>query len=935
MSVLSTWRLALRIARRDAVRAKGRSALVVAMIALPILGVSGADLLFRTGELSPAEALTRELGAADAEFRVETDGAIEQTFEGDVTTWLEDSEYTAPDPAADLALVTGLLPPGSTVLPDISVSQRFDVGDGVVRAELREIDAADPLTEGMFTRLDGRFPEAADEVVVTEHFLDESGLALGDELTVGESGVSARVVGTYELPSGLDEDEVIALPGAVIPRLGGDTADDVWGSYLVGVPDGVVDWPLVKEANTQGVVVRSRAVTLDPPPDSEAYGSMYSDGSGDSEFFVAVGVVVSLVILEICLLAGPAFAVGVRRSRRQLGLIGANGGDRRHLRAITLASGVVLGAAAAVVGVLGGVAVTVLARPWLEETTGSRFGAWDFRVTELGAIAALAVLVGTLAALVPAVTASRGDVLESLTGRRGVRHGSRVLPVVGTVALLAGAAAALAGAVTMDSSAMVAGGAIVAELGVVALTPALVGAFGRLGRRLPLSGRLALRDAARNRGRSAPAVAAILAAVAGLVAVSTVLVSDEERQRAEYTAAVPEGTVTLYTWAGEDDMETDLTRARQAVERELPVAERADIATVDVGYGCEADDCGYMAVAVPEASRCPLDGWESAQDMTVEERRRLAEDPRCVENIDGGTSSMTSVAVAGPELLRLLGADSPEALAALADGGAVVFRDGFRDAAGEVTLQLWDTSPDWDDATGTPASEPDRSWTFPAVTATVENVPAASPEAVADLLITPETAERAGLGPVDMATYWSTDRMPDAAERRALDGAMEQVSDSLYWDVERGFQSSTSMPLLILTLAALVLTIGAAGIATGLAQADSAADLATLAAVGAAPRVRRTLSGLQCGVIAFMGVVLGAVSGLVPGIALVLADHRSSVGWWDDALESGWVSGGRPELYLDLPWVTFGELLIGVPLVACVLAALLTRSRITLARRAG
>lgn len=47
------WIAAIRIARRDAWRAKGRSALVLAMIALPIVGVSAADLTTRSAQLSP------------------------------------------------------------------------------------------------------------------------------------------------------------------------------------------------------------------------------------------------------------------------------------------------------------------------------------------------------------------------------------------------------------------------------------------------------------------------------------------------------------------------------------------------------------------------------------------------------------------------------------------------------------------------------------------------------------------------------------------------------------------------------------------------------------------------------------------------------------------------------------------------------------------
>ncbi|KJS51201.1 hypothetical protein VM98_38445, partial [Streptomyces rubellomurinus subsp. indigoferus] len=56
--------VALRMARRNALRAKRRSALIVAMSALPVLGVTGADIVHRGGELTPAERVERVVGGA-------------------------------------------------------------------------------------------------------------------------------------------------------------------------------------------------------------------------------------------------------------------------------------------------------------------------------------------------------------------------------------------------------------------------------------------------------------------------------------------------------------------------------------------------------------------------------------------------------------------------------------------------------------------------------------------------------------------------------------------------------------------------------------------------------------------------------------------------------------------------------------------------------
>ncbi|WP_326597983.1 ABC transporter permease [Streptomyces sp. NBC_01803] len=942
MSRLHSWRLALRIARRDALRAKGRSALVVAMIALPILGVTAADLAFRSGELSPAEELTRELGEADARFSVYSSGApILQAPVGDMTQSTGEEDWGDPvdrPPAEVEEQLTGLLPPGTRLLSDHELLGTVHTESGLLRTDVRELDAADPATEGMLTLLRGRYPERADEVAATQAFLDESGLRVGSEVRFQDDDATFRVTGAYELPDHLDRAQLVALPGAVLPRL--DPRAQVAPTFLAVVPDGGVTWDTVLAANEVGLKVDSRSVILDPPPDSEV--PMFADGidignvatGADTTLVAGVVTVVSLVILEICLLAGPAFAVGARRSRRQLGLVGANGGDRRHLRAIMLSSGLVLGLAAAVIGIAGGIALALAAHPLIENQSHQRFGPWDFRVAELAGIGALAVLVGLLAAVIPAINAARSSVLESLTGRRGTRRASRVLPTIGLTALVLGASLAIVGGLAFDGTVVVAIGAVTAELGLVALTPVLVGAVGRLGRRLPLSGRLALRDAARNRGRTAPAVAAVLAAVAGTIAVSTVITSDEAQDRAQYEAALPDGVVTI--GASDTEQRDQLDEARAAAERELPVARRVDVSQVHTGNAAcypgarsaGEEDCGYLELVVPPERICPL--WAPDADLLpVEERRELNGDPRCVDEGSLGYGELTFW-VAGPELLTVLGADDDQvrrAGEALDRGEAVVFGDRYVSRAGEVTLNLWDTSPEWAED-GTPATPPDRSATFPAhrVDGDGYGMPA---------LISPAAAEAAGLLTGETNTFYSTTRMPTGAERQAFDGALGALGVAPWTYIETGYHGDTGATLLILALAALVITLGAAGIATGLAQADSEADLATLASVGASPRVRRTLSGLQCGLIAAMGVLLGAVSGLIPSIGLRLAQHRADVAMWERGWNEGWASGVRPDLFIALPWATFAQLIVVVPLIACALAALLTRSRIHLARRAG
>src|SRR5439155_12453383 len=83
-----------------------------------------------------------------------------------------------------------------------------------------------------------------------------------------------------------------------------------------------------------------------------------------------------------------------------------------------------------------------------------------------------------------------------------------------------------------------------------------------------------LREAGRNRGRTAPAVAAVLAAVAGTVAVATYAVSDDRQQRDAYEARLPYGSAVVRLDA---EGGRDLGAVRTAVEKHLPVAARADV----------------------------------------------------------------------------------------------------------------------------------------------------------------------------------------------------------------------------------------------------------------------------------------------------------------------------------------------------------------------
>ncbi|MBW5484596.1 FtsX-like permease family protein [Streptomyces bambusae] len=943
-----SWVAALRIARRDAWRAKGRSALVLAMIALPIAGVSAADLTARSAELSAEQQAQRKLGAADAQVEnAGLGGPILQHPKG--VGWApaaDDKDLRLPPSRgntrdATAGALKAVLPADAELVQESKAHIRVRTPYGLLEVQARELDTAQPMVRGLFTLDRGQLPERHGELIATEAFLEESGLHVGSSVTPRGSTTPYTIVGAYEKPDELRTSELLAPPGTLLAPLDqalqaagmrGVAVEDSW-FVTVGGREGFT-WNMVQQANAKGLVVVSKAVLLNPPPNSEVPLFRKQGGSGSEVFpsrateLAALVTVVGLAMLEICLLAGPAFAVGARRSRRQLGLVGANGGDRRHIRAIVLSGGIVIGAAAAVVGIALGLTLTLALQPVLEQQLGTRFGDFDVRPLELLGIAALAVLTGLLAAVAPAVTASRQTVLASLTGRRGVRRAGRVLPVLGLVAIGLGGAIALFGSVSELGVVVVAGGSALAELGIVALTPVLVGLFGRAGRWLPLAPRLALRDAVRNRGRTAPAVAAVLAAVAGTVAVATYDQSREAEERHRYVSQLPDGTGKLVL--NEEGGWREVPAVREALSRDLPVAVRADLERIVVGkpdcnqYSIEAG-CGLVEVLVPKDRQCPLSGPQ-AQEIGRDQARALAKDWRCAES---SRYVEYSTVVADETLLKALAVTDPGTVQALKAGQAVSF-DPRPVKDGKVTLRLVTDSEKAREAEERGEDPPGQDKVF-----AVHQAPAGAEAYGFRLVLPPAATKAAGLTTVAYGSYFTLDGKASSEQRQRLNGELDWMGVDAALYVEEGFQGGEGMFLLVLSVFAGLVTVGAAGIATGLAQADAEADLKTLSAVGAAPRLRRTLSGFQCGVVAAMGVVLGSAAGLLPGIGLRLAERREQARMYREASFFGFRDTATPYVPVVVPWETLAVLIVAVPLGAALLAALVTRSGGAVARRAA
>jgi putative ABC transport system permease protein len=175
-------------------------------------------------------------------------------------------------------------------------------------------------------------------------------------------------------------------------------------------------------------------------------------------------------------------------------------------------------------------------------------------------------------------------------------------------------------------------------------------------------------------------------------------------------------------------------------------------------------------------------------------------------------------------------------------------------------------------------------------------------------LISPEAARKLG----DIKPY----RAVYELKRAPTDGELASVAKLLGHDdvlkVEKGYESPARRWFIGLMSAAAVVTLLGVAISVSLSAAEGRADLATLAAVGAPPRRRRSLAAAQAWVLGELGCLLGVGVGALYGYTA----HAAF---------------GSP--YFAIPWQEIGGIVIVVPVFAGLLAWLMTRSRLPMVSR--
>jgi putative ABC transport system permease protein len=941
--------VAVRMAGRDMGRHKGRSLLIMLLIMLPVAAMTGALTLFESTRETAVERVQYQLGATQARFRAMPvpNGSMVQDPVDETrinsSNWDTDPRFTAQDPR-------DLIPAGYTVLTETDLDLTAVSGAAEVQLIGRAVDALAPAFAGKYTLLQGRAPVNDAEILVSPGLLERFGLGLGEKLAI--SAGTFAVVGTLRDAGYSDSNSIAYLkPGqgavpssaqAPFPASVAVPAGRPILYYVVG-PEPVT-WSQVREANASGVAVLSRSVALNPPPPDqlppESQGAQ-SSAAVPLAAYAGGALLGALALLEVGLLAGAAFAVGAQGQVRELALLAATGAEAPTIRSVVMAAGLWLGgigvAAGVAVGLAAAAVVVVVAR-----LNGSvRFPGFHPDALLTALVMAMGFAACLLAALAPARQVARQAVLGALTsGRAPTGKGSTAAGIV----LLAVAAAALAGgtwlAVTSEDPDVFAsrtpliawllvGGAVLVVASLVLLTGKLVVLLAGWAGRLPLAARMAARDSSRNRSRTVPAVAAVLAA-ATLASAGMVLAASQqaaEQQNHQWAALkhqavlplfaerpmLPDGATPEWETVDPATVVSALTGAVDTVEwahvLRTPTIRNCDMrpdVTAVTPAQTPTSNCLQYALAVPVGNECP---------MTAGQRVLDPDDWRCQGPMrpypgQGGAGSVVVGTAADVE--RLLGkAPSEEARDVLAAGGMVVTNPVFvRD--GRVSLVAQDVRrpaasiPNVDLFQG--YLETRRADVAAAVMEPDVSVPYYG-------VVSAEAAAAAGMPVSDAALLVQFSAYPDAAQADRVASAFTGVYKNRYGFlyVERGAERDASLILWSIVGLGALITLSAAGITTGLSMADSRKDHVTLAGVGAAPRLRKALAGSQALMTAGLGTLLGSVAGTLAALLLVTATGmaRTAV----------------------VPWLQLLALLVAVPLTGAALAWLFTRAKLPVSRR--
>src|SRR5262245_43367830 len=225
------------------------------------------------------------------------------------------------------------------------------VPGGVEGVEYRSQVPGGPYGGELLSLRRGSYPQAPGEVAVTNGVADLLRLEIGSTLAL--DGHRRKVVGIVENPKKLSEEFALVSPSSASP----DYVDVLVGAAL--------------ESRAADSFFTALGDTNQSGGGFAGTMARGSDVSATGETLAKVSVATVFLFLA-SLVAAAGFAVVAQRRLRQLGMLAAVGATQKHVRLVLLSNGAVVGAIAAVIGTIAGLALWVAFAPTLESAVDHR-----------------------------------------------------------------------------------------------------------------------------------------------------------------------------------------------------------------------------------------------------------------------------------------------------------------------------------------------------------------------------------------------------------------------------------------------------------------------------------------------------------------------------------------------------------------------------------
>ena len=813
---------------------------------------------------------------------------------------------------------------------------------------LTDVDVNSPINDASIRLVEGRLPQARNEVAFQAEPWAAGPDQIGQEVVVG--GQQMTLVGRVAraahnrvsshwgvvTPETLDAStmEVTAVRFRIADidnslSNGARSASMRLNTVLPGI-ERVIGQPIYA-ATSQFLAAPIGTTTwsIIDRNAGEEFGYIY--GNGDQSIAVAIGTtaLTGLIGLQVILVIATAFTVGRRRRAREFGQLITVGADARHLRRLAVTEGFVLGGLGAALGIAVGAIVAQIgvSQNWWGDgnifQAGVRFSPVDW----LGPVV-IGMLAAVLAAWWPVRKIADAPLAAGALANVPSARPAAYIPKLGAL-LAIGGVLALAAVTLVSRSIFYTAGPLMALfailatfLGLLVLIGTILSWVGRRADQLPLLARLVVRNADRHRNRSWLVVGAFILTIGIPIAIGAAI----EAYPNSFGSGQPDGDPAVFSlntagpWGGGYALAANVD---ELTPDEVAVFERDSGVSVETITQITEDLADFSSEF---AARAP----EVVGELDVAPLLTLADTEFQAPNIGRDVSSVGgSVAVATPELFDILAIDRT-LLNQLNTTTALSLPSPGSQSAGQLVR--------WNGAFG-PAFGPQAS---PSNGPEYYNVQLEYAGEIAETttynsnvtaIVSPELAEAIESPVTETAMLFRADTPLTTVQESELRDLANEIwwqtfdsdsdvarfaSNGVFLSTGRRFGNDPSANAVRLVTAAIAAAIAAliALTTSALTAVESERELESLIATGARPSIRRSFLGTQALYHLAIAAVLAVPTTVIIYAVAVRADNFGPTG-------------------LFVPWTSILLSAVVMPLVVAGLIFVLFRNgRPAVSRRA-